>query len=180
MTMMGKGELGGGAGAMRRAAIAIAVFLALAGLLFLLGPDDFYPWAKAIHVIAVISWMAGMLYLPRLFVYHADAEMGSVQSETFKVMERRLLRGIINPAMIVTWALGLWLAWKGFGFQGGWLHAKILAVLLLSGLHGYLAGAVRKFAEDKNEKPARHWRIVNEIPTLLMVVIVILVVVKPF
>ncbi|TKB12558.1 MAG: protoporphyrinogen oxidase HemJ [Mesorhizobium sp.] len=178
--MMGKGELGGGAGAMRRAAIAIAVFLALAGLLFLLGPDDFYPWAKAIHVIAVISWMAGMLYLPRLFVYHADAEMGSVQSETFKVMERRLLRGIINPAMIVTWALGLWLAWKGFGFQGGWLHAKILAVLLLSGLHGYLAGAVRKFAEDKNEKPARHWRIVNEIPTLLMVVIVILVVVKPF
>ena len=95
-------------------------------------------------------------------------------------MERRLLRGIINPAMIVTWVFGLWLAWKGFGFQGGWLHAKIGAVLLLSAVHGYLAGAVRKFAEDRNEKPARHWRIVNEIPTLLMIAIVILVVVKPF
>ncbi|TGP51442.1 CopD family protein, partial [bacterium M00.F.Ca.ET.229.01.1.1] len=115
-------------------------------------------------VIAVISWMAGMLYLPRLFVYHADAEKGSAQSETFKVMERRLLRAIINPAMIATWVFGLWLAWKGFAFHGGWLHAKIALVLVLSGLHGYLAGAVRKFAEDKNEKPARHWRIVNEIP----------------
>ncbi|TIT74487.1 MAG: TIGR00701 family protein, partial [Mesorhizobium sp.] len=97
-----------------------------------------------IHVIAVISWMAGMLYLPRLFVYHADAEKGSAQSETFKVMERRLLRAIINPAMIATWVFGLWLAWKGFAFHGGWLHAKIALVLVLSGLHGYLAGAVRK------------------------------------
>lgn len=180
MTMMGKSPAEGGAGAMRRAAIAIAVFLVLAGLLFLFGPDDFYPWAKAIHVIAVISWMAGMLYLPRLLVYHADAEKGSVQSETFKVMERRLLRGIINPAMVITWVFGLWLAWKGFGFHGGWLHAKIGLVVLMSGVHGYLAGAVRKFAEDRNEKPARHWRIVNEIPTLLMIVIVVLVIVKPF
>ncbi|MER9871951.1 protoporphyrinogen oxidase HemJ [Mesorhizobium sp. M0195] len=169
-----------GRGVMRRAAIAIAIFLVLAGLLFFFGPDDFYPWAKAIHVIAVISWMAGMLYLPRLLVYHADAEKGSVQSETFKVMERRLLRGIINPAMVITWAFGLWLAWKGFGFQGGWLHAKIAAVVGLSAVHGYLAGAVRKFAEDRNEKSARHWRIVNEIPTLLMIVIVVLVIVKPF
>ena len=169
-----------GAVALRRAAIAIAVFIALAALLFLFGPEDFYPWAKAIHVIAVISWMAGMLYLPRLFVYHADAEKGSVQSETFKVMERRLLRGIINPAMIVTWAFGLWLAWKVFGFSGGWLHAKIALVVAMSGVHGYLSAAVRKFAEDRNEKPARHWRIVNEIPTLLMIAIVILVIVKPF
>ncbi|MER8594372.1 protoporphyrinogen oxidase HemJ [Mesorhizobium sp. M1182] len=169
-----------GKGAMRRAAIAIAIFLVLAGLLFFFGPDDFYPWAKAIHVIAVISWMAGMLYLPRLLVYHADAEKGSVQSETFKLMERRLLRGIINPAMVITWAFGLWLAWKGFGFQGGWLHAKIAAVVGLSAVHGYLAGAVRKFAEDRNEKSARHWRIVNEIPTFLMIVIVVLVIVKPF
>ena len=169
-----------GAGALRRAAIAIAVFLVLAALLFLFGPDDFYPWAKAIHVIAVISWMAGMLYLPRLFVYHADAERGSVQSETFKVMERRLLRGIINPAMVITWAFGLWLAWKGSWFSAGWLHAKIAAVLAMSAVHGYLAGAVRKFSEDRNEKPARHWRIVNEIPTLLMIAIVILVIVKPF
>ena len=95
--------------------------------MFWFDPDDFYLWAKAIHVIAVIAWMAGMLYLPRLFVYHADAERGSVQSETFKVMERRLYRAIINPAMIVTWVFGLWLAWKGFAFSGGWLHAKIAA-----------------------------------------------------
>jgi putative membrane protein len=166
--------------AMIRMVSGIAVLVVLTALLYFVAPDSFYPWAKAIHVLAVISWMAGMLYLPRLLVYHADAEKGSVQSETFKVMERRLLRGIINPAMIVTWVFGLWLAWKGFAFQGGWLHAKIAAVLLLSAVHGYLAGAVRKFAEDRNERPARHWRIVNEIPTLLMIAIVILVVVKPF
>ena len=166
--------------AMMRMAIGIIVLLVLTALLFFFAPEGFYPWAKAIHILAVISWMAGMLYLPRLLVYHADAEKGSVQSETFKVMERRLLRGIINPAMIVTWVFGLWLAWKVFGFHGGWLHAKIGLVLLLSSVHGYLAGAVRKFAEDRNEKPARHWRIVNEIPTLLMIAIVILVVVKPF
>ena len=170
----------GGAGALKRAIVAIAIFAVLMALLFWLLPDGFYPWAKAIHVIAVISWMAGMLYLPRLFVYHADAEKGSVQSETFKVMERRLLRGIINPAMTVTWAFGLWLAWNGFGFAGGWLHAKIAAVVAMSGVHGYLSAAVRKFAQDRNEKPARHWRIVNEIPTLLMILIVVLVIVKPF
>lgn len=170
----------GGGQALRRAAIAIAIFLFLAALLYMVAPEDFYPWAKAIHVIAVISWMAGMLYLPRLFVYHAETERGSQQSETFKVMERRLLRGIINPAMVISWAFGLWLAWKGFGFQGGWLHAKLAAVVALSAVHGYLSAAVRKFAEDRNEKPARHWRIVNEIPTLLMIIIVVLVIVKPF
>ena len=166
--------------AMMRMAIGIIVLLVLTALLCFFAPEGFYPLAKAIHILAVISWMAGMLYLPRLLVYHADAEKGSVQSETFKVMERRLLRGIINPAMIVTWVFGLWLAWKVFGFHGGWLHAKIGLVLLLSGVHGYLAGAVRKFAEDRNEKSAKHWRIVNEIPTLLMIASVILVVVKPF
>nr|WP_095083885.1 protoporphyrinogen oxidase HemJ [Mesorhizobium sophorae] len=166
--------------AMMQMVIGIAVLVVLTALLFFVAPDSFYLWAKAIHILAVISWMAGMLYLPRLLVYHVDAEKGSVQSETFKVMERRLLRGIINPAMIATWVFGLWLAWKGFGFHGGWLHAKIGAVLLLSAVHGYLAGAVRKFAEDRNEKPARHWRMINEIPTLLMIAIVILVVVKPF
>lgn len=166
--------------AMMRMSIGIVALVVLTALLFFFASDSFYPWAKVIHVLAVISWMAGMLYLPRLLVYHADAEKGSVQSETFKVMERRLLRGIVNPAMIVTCVFGLWLAWKGFGFHGGWLHAKIGAVLLLSAVHGYLAGAVRKFAEDRNEKPARHWRIVNEIPTLLMIAIVILVIVKPF
>lgn len=166
--------------AMIRMTVGIAALIVLTALLFFVAPDGFYPWAKAIHILAVISWMAGMLYLPRLLVYHADAEKGSVQSETFKVMERRLLRGIINPAMIATWMFGLWLAWKGFGFQGGWLHAKIGFVLLLSAVHGYLAGAVRKFAEDRNEKSAKHWRMINEIPTLLMIAIVILVVVKPF
>ena len=163
-----------------RAFVALAVFAVLTAVLFLFGPDDLYLWAKAIHVIAVIAWMAGMLYLPRLFVYHADTPVGSPQSETFKVMERRLLRAIINPAMILTWVFGLWLAWKGFGFSGGWLHAKIALVLVLSGVHGYLSASVRRFAEDRNEKPARHWRIVNEVPTLLMIAIVILVVVKPF
>jgi putative membrane protein len=166
--------------AMIRMVVGLAVLAAVIAALFLLVPDDAYPWVKALHVIAVIAWMAGMLYLPRLFVYHADAAAGSDKSETFKVMERRLLRGIINPAMTVTWAAGLWLAWRGYGFEGGWLHAKIGLVVAMSGLHGYLSGAVRKFAEDRNEKRARHWRIVNEIPTLLLIAIVVLVVVKPF
>ncbi|MFU0505098.1 protoporphyrinogen oxidase HemJ [Pseudaminobacter sp. NGMCC 1.201702] len=166
--------------AAKRATVAILILVVLAALLFYFDPENFYPWIKAAHVVAVISWMAGMLYLPRLFVYHVAAERGSVQSETFKTMEQRLLRTIINPAMTLTWVLGLWLAWKGFGFSGGWLHAKLAAVVLLSAVHGYLSGAVRRFGEDRNEKSARHWRMVNEIPTVLMVIIVILVIVKPF
>jgi putative membrane protein len=174
------GRENGGVHALKRALVSVVVFGALVGAVFLFFPVTLYPWAKAIHVIAVISWMAGMLYLPRLFVYHVEAEKGSVQSETFKVMERRLLRGIINPAMMATWAFGLWLAWNGFGFQGGWLHAKIALVIAMSAVHGYLSAAVRKFASDRNLKSARHWRIVNEVPTLLMILIVILVIVKPF
>lgn len=139
-----------------------------------------YEWIKAVHVLAVISWMAGMLYLPRLMVYHVESAVGSIQSETFKIMERRLLKGIINPAMIVTWVLGLYLAWVGFGFKGGWLHGKILLVFLLSGIHGYLAGRVRDFANDRNTKSSRFYRIINEVPAVLMVGIVILVIVKPF
>lgn len=166
--------------ALQRAVLALVIAAAGTAVLFLLVPQDFYLWIKALHVIAVISWMAGMLYLPRLFVYHADAQIGSEKSETFKVMERRLLRAIINPAMVVTWMLGLWLAWRGFGFSGGWLHGKIALVLLLSGVHGYLSAAVRRFSEDRNDKPARHWRFVNEVPTVLMIAIVILVIVKPF
>lgn len=173
-------EREGGAHALKRAIVSIVILIALVALLFAAAPESFYPWAKAIHIIAVISWMAGMLYLPRLFVYHVDAERGSVQSETFKVMERRLLRAIINPAMIVTWTVGLWLGWKGHFFSDGWFHAKLAAVIVMSGAHGYLSAAVRKFAQDRNEKTARHWRIVNEVPTLLMIVIVVLVVVKPF
>jgi protoporphyrinogen IX oxidase len=167
-------------GPMQRSLIGLGIFTALALALFWLDPVNYYPWLKALHVIAVISWMAGMLYLPRLFVYHADAQIGSVQSETFKVMERRLLRAIINPAMIATWATGLWLAWRGFQFTGGWLHVKISLVVILSAAHGYFSASVRRFAEDRNDRPARHWRVMNEVPTALMIAIVILVIVKPF
>jgi putative membrane protein len=124
--------------------------------------------------------MAGMLYLPRLFVYHCEAEAGSRQSETFKVMERRLLRAIINPAMVVTWVLGLWLAFEGGFIKAGWLHGKLLLVLILSGIHGFLSRAVRDFAADRNVRSQKFYRIINEIPAVLMVGIVILVIVKPF
>ena len=139
-----------------------------------------YDWLKAFHVVAVIAWMAGMLYLPRLFVYHCEAPRGSIQSDTFKIMERRLLRAIMTPAMIVTWVLGLVLAWQGGWWTAGWLHGKLLLVLALSGVHGFLAASVRRFGEDRDERPARFYRIVNEVPTLLMIGIVILVIVKPF
>ena len=141
---------------------------------------DLYNWVKAAHVIAVIAWMAGMLYLPRLFVYHCEAPAGSVQSATFKVMERRLLKAIINPAMIAVWVLGLVLAWMGDWFTAGWLQGKLALVLAMSAVHGYLAGQVRKFAADQNDRSARFYRFLNEAPTLLMVGIVILVIVKPF
>jgi protoporphyrinogen IX oxidase len=137
-------------------------------------------WIKALHVIAIIAWMAGMLYLPRLFVYHADAPKGSPASETFKVMERRLLRTIINPSMILAFVTGITLAFLTGYWQAGWLQAKFILVLGLSGLHGYFARCVRTFAEDANERPARFYRILNETPTALMVLIVILAVVKPF
>ena len=144
------------------------------------GVVSVYEGIKALHIIAVIAWMAGMLYLPRLFVYHCDAEPGSKQSETFKTMERRLLRAIINPAMIVTWLAGLYLAWSGHWFSTGWLHGKLLLVLLLSGVHGFFARCVKDFAADRNHRSQRFYRIINEVPTLLMIGIVILVVVKPF
>jgi putative membrane protein len=139
-----------------------------------------YEWIKALHVVAVISWMAGMLYLPRLFVYHCESEIGSKQSETFKAMERRLLKAIINPAMIVTWLAGLYLAWAGHWFSAGWLHVKLLLVLVLSGIHGFFARWVRDFAADRNTRSQKFYRIINELPTILMIGIVIMVVVKPF
>jgi protoporphyrinogen IX oxidase len=142
--------------------------------------NNLYLWLKALHVIAVIAWMAGMLYLPRLFVYHCRAEAGSPQSETFKIMERRLLRMIINPAMALTWVIGLWLAWDGLWYRAGWLQAKFVLVLVMSGVHGYLARCVRAFAADRNQHSERFYRILNEVPTLLMIAIVILVIVKPF
>jgi protoporphyrinogen IX oxidase len=139
-----------------------------------------YEWIKALHVIAVIAWMAGMLYLPRLFVYHCEAEIGSRQSETFKLMERRLLKAIINPAMIVTWLAGLYLAWSGHWFSAPWLHAKLLLVVLLSAVHGFFSRCVKDFAADHNTRSQKFYRIINEVPTVLMIGIVILVVVKPF
>ncbi len=139
-----------------------------------------YLWIKALHVIAVIAWMAGMLYLPRLFVYHCEAERGTSQSETFKIMERRLLRAIMTPAMIVVWLTGLYIAFSGDWLRAPWLHGKLLLVLAMSGVHGFLAAQVRAFAEDRNTRPARFYRILNEVPTVLMVAIVVLVIVKPF
>ena len=116
------------------------------------GIPAMYDWIKALHVIAVISWMAGMLYLPRLFVYHCEAEAGSKQSETFKVMERRLLKAIINPAMIVTWLAGLYLAWAGHWYLSGWFHVKFTLVLVMSGIHGFLSRCVKDFAADRNQR----------------------------
>lgn len=139
-----------------------------------------YGWIKSLHVIAVISWMAGMLYLPRLFAYHCEAEIGSKQSETFKLMERRLLKVIINPAMIVTWLAGLYLAWSGYWFASGWLHVKLALVLALSAVHGFFARWVRDFAADRNQRSQKFYRIINEMPIALMIFIVIMVVVKPF
>jgi putative membrane protein len=139
-----------------------------------------YDWIKAFHVIAVIAWMAGMFYLPRLFVYHCKAEPGSQQSQTFKTMERRLLKVIINPAMIVAWVLGLWLAWSGGWYRSGWLQSKVVLVLVMSGVHGLFVRWVKDFAADRNRHSESFYRIVNEVPTLLMIAIVILVVVKPF
>ena len=139
-----------------------------------------YEWIKALHVIAVISWMAGMLYLPRLFVYHCEAEVGSKQSETFKVMERRLLKAIVNPAMIITWLAGLYLAWAGHWYLSPWLHIKFLLVLMMSAIHGFFARWVKAFASDRNRHSQKFYRIINELPTVLMIAIVIMVIVKPF
>ena len=163
-----------------RAFVAIAVFVGVLALLHAFARDSFYLWVKAFHVIAVTAWMAGLLYMPRLFVYHTDAEPGSVQSETFKVMEQRLLKVIMNPAMMISWTLGLYLAWDLYRFQGGWLHGKIALVVLLTVSHLHLSRAVHNFAADGPRKTARYWRMMNEVPTLLMMAIVILVIVKPF
>ncbi|MGO7762031.1 protoporphyrinogen oxidase HemJ [Rhizobium ruizarguesonis] len=169
-----------GSYARKRARFALVFFVLLAAALFIWRPDDLYLWIKALHIVAVISWMAGLFYLPRLFIYHSDAEPGSLQSETFKVMEQRLLRIIMNPAMMITWIFGLYLAWSVYGFHGGWLHAKIALVVALTGVHMFFSRAVRAFARDENRHSARYWRFMNEAPTLLMIAIVILVVVKPF
>jgi protoporphyrinogen IX oxidase len=144
---------------------------------------DWYSIIKAFHIIAIIAWMAGLLYLPRLYVYHAGAKTGSELSETLKIMEERLLRVIMNPAMAATWILGLVLV---FAFNtidirtAGWLHAKLLLVVLLSGFHGAMARWRKDFAADRNTRSARFYRIANELPTVLMIAIVVLVVTRPF
>jgi putative membrane protein len=163
-----------------RAAVALAVTAALAALLIWWSPTGLYLWLKAAHVFAAIAWMAGMLYLPRLFVYHCEAEPGSKQSETFKVMERRLLTVIINPSMVATWVLGLWLAWDSAAYTAAWFYAKVVLVLAMSGLHGLLSRCTRDFTADRNRHGQRFYRIINEIPAILLIGIVILVIVKPF
>jgi putative membrane protein len=139
-------------------------------------------YIKSFHIIAIIAWMAGLLYLPRLFVYHAESKTGSEQSQTFKVMEQRLLQLIATPAMLASWVFGLILAFSGAidWWKDGWFHAKLGLVLMLSAFHGLLAMWTRDFALDRNTRSARFYRIANEIPTLLMIGIVILVVVRPF
>ena len=138
-----------------------------------------YLWIKALHVIAIISWMAGLLYLPRLFVYHCSVGPGD-QSETFKMMERRLLRIIMHPAMILAWIAGIFLIIKGNFHDQFWLHAKLMLVFILTCVHIYFSYLVRIFATDQNNHPQSFFRMINEIPTLLMIGIVILVIVKPF
>ncbi len=144
--------------------------------------SEYYPWIKAFHIISVISWMAGMLYLPRLYVYHSDSEPGSQQSETFKVMERKLLRGIINPSMILTFIFGICLiATPGIiDWSVGWVWVKLVMIILLSGYHGQLSKYRRDFEKDANAKSQKFYRVINEVPAVVMIIIVIMVVVKPF
>jgi protoporphyrinogen IX oxidase len=141
-----------------------------------------YPWIKALHIVSVIAWMAGLLYLPRLFVYHAAEPAGSSASETFKIMERRLLRGIMDPAMIAVFVFGaLLLLTPGVvDWAQGWIYAKLTLVAGLAALHHAMGRWRKEFAEDRNRRPARFYRVANEVPTLLLIAIVILVVVKPF
>lgn len=162
-----------------RAGIAIAVFLAAAAALYVFS-DNAYLWFKALHIMAVITWMAGLFYLPRLFIYHHDKSVGSEISETFKVMELRLYRFIMNPSMMIAWGFGLFIAFDGGWFSSGWLHVKLLAVLLLTAAHVYYGRAVRAFGRDERPLSTRQWRMLNEVPAVLMIVIVLMAVLKPF
>ena len=139
-----------------------------------------YEWVKAFHIMAVISWMAGLLYLPRLMVYHFDVAIGSESSETFKIMERRLLKVIMTPAMIVSWVLGLSLAYMTHAFTEAWFVSKIFLVFLMSAFHGFQARWVKEFADDQRRHSSKFYRVANEVPAVLMIFIIILVVVKPF
>jgi putative membrane protein len=140
-----------------------------------------YPWLKALHLIADFAWMAGIFYLPRLYVYHSQVPVGSAQSELFKVMERRLLQAIMNPAMVAAWVFGLALvATPGVvDWSAGWWHGKLLGLLTITGFHHYLALARKRFAADERRRSERHWRLMNELPTLALVLIVVMVIVRP-
>lgn len=163
-----------------KASVSIGVVLLLAVLAWWFDPAWLYGWLKVLHVVAVISWMVGLFYLPRLFVYHADAETGGEPAATFVIMEQRLVKVIMTPAMMVSWAVGLWLAWSGFGFSGLWLWVKIAAVVGLTVFHVFLSRAARRFAAGENTMTSRQWRMANEIPTVLMIIVVIMVIIKPF
>jgi putative membrane protein len=140
-----------------------------------------YLYVKALHIIAAVSWMAGLLYLPRLFVYHADTDIGSVRAETFKVMERRLLKAIMNPAMIATFGFGIWmLVLNPTLLSEGWMHVKIVCVLAMAGCHGVFGRIRRQLENDQTPYSSKAYRIWNEVPTILLIVIVIMAVVEPF
>jgi putative membrane protein len=140
-----------------------------------------YPWVKALHVVAIIAWMAGMLYLPRLFVYHAEAGPGSPMAATFQLMERRLLKVIMNPAIIATWVFGLWLLYLEPGWlSNGWLHVKLLCVVALTVAHHLFGRWKKALAEARDRHSPRFYRIANEVPTALVIIIVVMVIVKPF
>jgi protoporphyrinogen IX oxidase len=142
----------------------------------------FYPWTKAFHIISMVAWMAGMFYLPRLYVYHCELVPGSAESERFKVMEFRLLKQIVNPAMMATWAFGILLVLTPgvIDWSWGWWHVKLAAVILMSGFHGAMSRWRRDFMQDRNRRSDRFYRIANEVPTLLLIVIVIMVIVRPW
>jgi putative membrane protein len=177
---MAEQQAGSGAKAWLRATIALGVLVAVIAAVVAFDPDRAQRWITALHVMAVISWMAGLLYLPRLFIYHSETETGSPSSELFKVMERRLYRVIMNPAMMLSWVLGLYLAWSVYRFQPGWLHVKLTAVVGLTAAHVYFGRAVAAFGRDERPGSQRRWRLLNEVPALLMIIIVIMVIVQPF
>lgn len=169
-----------GSRARTKAYLTIGIVVCLAVAAWWFDPEWLYGWIKVLHVVAVISWMVGLFYLPRLFVYHADAAMGEEPAATFVVMEQRLVKVIMTPAMMVSWVAGLWLAWSSFGFSGLWLWIKIAGVIGLTVFHVFLSRSARRFAKGENAWTARQWRMANEIPTVLMIVVVIMVIIKPF
>lgn len=163
-----------------KARMSIVIVAAAAAAAWWFDPPWLYGWLKVLHVVAVISWMVGLFYLPRLFVYHADAAPGGEPAATFVVMEERLVRVIMNPAMMISWTVGLWLAWDGFAFSGLWLWIKIAGVAGLTVFHVFLSRSAKRFAAGRNGMTARQWRMANEVPTVLMILVIIMVVIKPF